>query len=370
METGLHKYFGELIDPRMDRTKKHPLLNIIIIAICGVICGAENWVAIERFARSKEAWFCTFLDLSEGIPSHDTFNRVFSLLDSQAFGRQFMAWANSLSATIKTVISLDGKALRATKDEVNGLGCFYLVNAWCSANGLALGQIKVDSKSNEITAIPGLLELLELEGTVVTMDAMGCQKKIAAHIIEKKADYVLSLKGNHGNLHDDIRLYMQSIENKTLKKQWDYHRTIDGEHGRIETRECWVSNDLSWLEEASNWAGLSSVAMLKSTREICDEVSVEYRYYICSLTQGNAEQCARFIRQHWGVENGLHWCLDVAFNEDRSRSKIGHCAENIGMLNKIALNLLKKETSAKVGIKTKRLMAGWDHEYLLKILAA
>lgn len=368
METNLHKHFGTLDDPRIDRTKKHPLINIIIIAVCGVICGAENWVAIERFGEAKKSWFASFLDLTNGIPSHDTFNRVFAAIDGTAFGECFVLWVESISQKLKDVIAIDGKAMRATKDTINDLSCLYLVNAWCTANQLVIGQVEVDAKSNEITAVPLLLDLLDISGAIITTDAMGCQKEIAHKIRENDADYVLALKGNQGGFHKDISLYLSSLGKNEIKADFEYFKTLDGEHGRIETREYWVCDNLSWLDGAELWADLNTIAMVKSTREIQDEKSIEYRFYISSMKIDLAEKITKTIREHWQVENCLHWCLDVSFNEDRWRSKLGDAAANMGVLNKIALNLLKNEKTAKVGIKNKRLMAGWDEQYLLKVL--
>lgn len=367
MESNLHKHFSTLNDPRIDRTKRHPLINVVMIAICAVICGAENWVAIERFGKAKEEWFSTFLDLTNGIPSHDTFNRVFAAIDSISFGKCFSLWVESISHKLKDIIAIDGKAMRATKDTINGLGCLYLVNAWCTANELVIGQIEVDAKSNEITAVSLLLDLLDIKGAIITTDAMGCQKEISSKVRQKEADYVLALKGNQGNLHEAISLYLSAIEKKAIKSDFQYIKTIDGEHGRIETREYWICSDLDWLD-CCEWTDLNSIAMVKSTREIQHEKSIEYRFYISSLEIDLANKLAEAIRKHWQVENCLHWCLDISFNEDRWRSKLGDAAANIGILNKIALNLLKNEKTAKVGIKNKRLMAGWDEKYLLKVL--
>lgn len=368
MDSTIHTHFESLNDPRLDRTKKHPLINILFIAICGVICGADTWVAIERFGKTKSDMLNQFLDLSNGIPSHDTFNRVFAVLDINAFGECFISWMGTLATKLKDVIAIDGKAMRATKNVVDDIGPLYLVNAWCSANQLVLGQVEVDKKSNEITAIPKLLDLLDVEDATITMDAMGCQKNIVKNIIEKKAHYVLALKGNQGNLCEDISLFLESLESKELTANSKYEKTIDGEHGRFETREYWVTDALEWLENKSAWTNLTTAAMVKSTREINGEVSVEYRFYISDHPLQQYKKITHSIRTHWQVENCLHWSLDVSFNEDRWRSKLGNCAASMGLINKIALNLLKNEKTAKVGIKNKRLMAAWDEQYLLKVL--
>ena len=367
MASTLHDHFEGLIDPRLDRTKKHPLINILFIAICGVVCGAETWVSIERFGKLKFELLSKFLDLSNGIPSHDTFNRVFSAINIQVFGECFISWIESLSTRLKEVIAIDGKALRATKDVVRGLGPLYLVNAWCSANQLVLGQVEVDEKSNEITAIPKLLELLDVKDATITMDAMGCQKDIVKKIRAKDAHYLLALKLNQGDIYEDISLFLRTLESNNTAEGLKYEKTIDGEHGRIETREYWTTDSLEWLNGKSAWTDLVTATMVKSTREINDNISTEYRFYISNHSLQQHKKITHSIRAHWQVENCLHWSLDVNFNEDSWRSKLGNCAASIGLINKIALNLLKREKT-KVGIKTKRLMAAWDEKYLIKVL--
>lgn len=367
-KTAIHHYFGEMTDPRIERTKKHPLINIIFIALCAVICGAEDWVSIERFGKLHKKWLKQFIDLSHGVPSHDTFQRVFSLLSSQLFTQQFMLWAESLADKAKKIVALDGKSMRATRNQVKQLGPLHMVNVWCCENQLVLGQEIVDGKSNEITAIPNLLDLLELENAIVTLDAMGTQKEISKKIIEAKADYVLALKGNHGNLHNDVTLYFNSLLTGTLKEKYRYHQTLEKGHGRIEEREYWTTmlpNNL----HSDGWHELNSITKIRAKRIIGDDTSIEERYYISSLKADLNTLIAEAIRKHWQVENCLHWRLDVSFNEDGWKSKEGHAAANMGLLNKIALNLLKKEKTAKVGVKNKRLMAGWDINYLTKVLA-
>ena len=368
MESTIHEHFSPLIDPRVDRTKRHPLINVLFIAVCGVICGAETWVGIERYGNTKQAWLSQYLDLSAGIPTHDTFSRVFSAIDMVAFGECFSSWVAHMLASKSDVVAIDGKAMRATKNRVDNLGPLYLVNAWCCENQLVLGQVEVDRKSNEITAVPKLLELLDIKDATVTTDAMGCQKNIVKKIREEDAHYVLALKGNQGGLHSDISLFLDSIEKKTVDASVEYQKTVDGEHGRIETREYWTTDTLSWLENKADWQDLSTATMVKSTREENDNISTEYRFYISDHPLENHQKIASAIRQHWHVENKLHWSLDVNFNEDRWRSKVGNCAASMGLINKIALNLLKNEKSAKVGIKNKRLMAAWDEKYLAKVL--
>jgi len=368
MDSTIHEHFSSLIDPRVDRTQKHPFINVLFIAVCAVICGADSWVSIERYGTSKMEWLSRYLDLSEGIPSHDTFGRVFAALDTEIFGTCFSSWVSHLADKDKEVIAIDGKAMRGTKNFVDNIGPLYLVNAWCSANQLVLGQVEVSEKSNEITAVPKLLDLLDIKDATVTTDAMGCQREIVRKIREKEGHYVLAVKSNQGNLHGDISLFMHSIEKSEVNANVEYSKTIDGGHGRIETREYWVTDTLDWLDSRPDWQDLSTAAMVKSTREINGETSVEYRFYVSDYSLDKHQKTTHAIRAHWQVENCLHWSLDVSFNEDRWRSKLGNCAACMGLINKIALNLLKQEKTAKVGIKNKRLMAAWDDKYLARVL--
>lgn len=366
-ETAVHKHFSTIKDPRINRTKKHPLLNIIFIALCAVICGAEDWVSIERFGNARINWFEQFLDLRFGVPSHDTFNRVFSLIDGQCFAKQFILWAECLAEKIKKVVSIDGKSMRATKNTVKGLGALHIVNVWCNENQLVLGQELVSDKSNEITAIPKLLELLEIEGATVTIDAMGAQKEISQLIINKKANYVLALKGNHGNLHADVELYFQSINSGKLKQTVYEHSTVEKDHGRIEERNYYTVPLPTGLR-SEGWEQLNSITMVHSKRTVNNETSTENHYYISNIKAEAHKDIASAARTHWEVENCLHWRLDVSFNEDRWKSKLGNAGANIAVLNKMALNLLKMEKTSKVGIKNRRLMAGWDQQYLEKVI--
>ncbi len=367
-DTAIHKHFGTLKDPRIDRTKKHPLINIIFIALIAVICGAEDWVSIERFGKARRNWLKPFLDLKQGVPSHDTFSRVFSVVDSAAFCKSFMLWTHTLADKVKKVIAIDGKSLRATKDEVNGLGPLHLVNVWCCENPLVLGQKEVPDKSNEITAIPLLLDMLDISGAVITIDAMGCQKEICERISDKEADYVLSLKGNQGNLHKDVELYFKSLHNGQLKQRdLDHHHTLEKDHGRIEERDYWSVSLPEGLHSAG-WKKLNTLVMVRAKRTLQEKMSVEERYFISSLQAEKIIDIADAVRSHWQVENALHWRLDVSFNEDRWRSKKGNAAANMALLNKMALNLLKKEQTSKVGVKNRRLLAGWDEDYLAKVI--
>jgi predicted transposase YbfD/YdcC len=363
------KYFISIDDPRIDRAKKHSLQDILIVAICAVICGAEGWEDIELFGKARISWFKTFLDLSNGIPGHDTFRRVFERLSPDQFRTCFTSWIKAVQIfTEGEIIPIDGKVLRRSFDNASSKEAIHMVSAWASKNGMVLGQQKVDDKSNEITAIPKLLERLCIRGCIVTIDAMGCQKNIATQIISQQGDYVLALKGNQGALHADVLLAFESMSPEVLtQKMDDYYRTIDGEHGRIETRKYWMTSNIDWLPQHHAWTGLTSVGIVESIREIGNSVSLERRYYITSL-EVNAQKFANAVRSHWGIENSLHWCLDVTFNEDKSRIRKDNAPENFAVLRHIALNLLKQENSKKLSVRKKRLLSGWDNNYLVEIL--
>lgn len=357
------QFFAGMQDPRVERTKDHLLIDIIFITIASVICGAESWYDVEAFGEAKHEWLKKFLKLPNGIPTHDTFNRVFACLDSGELGQCFLNWTQSVSRlTEGEVISLDGKTLRGSRDK-GSKSIVHMVSAWASVNNIVLGQQKVDSKSNEITAIPALLEVLALKGCIVTIDAMGCQKTIASAIVDKEADYILALKGNQGELHEQVQESFRFMNTNSVSEETDWG------HGRIEKRQCSVINDLSMIEQKDQWKGLRSIIKIEAERFIksTGETERETRYYISSMP-GDAQQLNRNIRDHWKIENSLHWVLDVAFNEDQSRKRAGHAAENFSVINRIALNLLKNETSTKQGVKGKRLKAGWDIEYLEKVL--
>jgi len=355
-------YFSDLVDPRVDRTKAHLLDDIIFIAIASVLCGAETWNDMETFGKSKEGWLREFLKLPEGIPSHDTFNRVFSLLDSAELETSFLQWTSSVAQlTEGEVISIDGKSICGSRDKGNK-SIVHMVSAWAGINHIVLGQRKVDAKSNEITAIPELLKLLVLKGCIVTIDAMGCQKEIAKEIIDKEANYILGLKGNQGNLLQQTEDSFRFLEAKSID------HNIDVGHGRVEQRKCSVIDDLSMIEKKDDWKNLKCLVRVEAERYIkaSSKTENETRYYISSLP-ADAQLLSNSIRSHWGVENSLHWVLDVAFNEDNSRKRAGNAAQNFSVLNRIALNILKNETATKVGVKGRRLKAGWDNEYLKKI---
>jgi predicted transposase YbfD/YdcC len=371
--TSLIAHLLEIEDPRIDRTRRHKLLDILVIAICAVICGADDWVEVELFGQAKEVWLRTILELPNGIPSHDTFGRVFARIDPEQFRNSFMSWVQAVQEVLKgQVIAVDGKELRGSKDGNAGKSAIDMVSAWATANQIVLGQQKVHEKSNEITAIPKLLQLLELEGCIVTIDAIGCQTEIVEQIVQKNADYVLALKENQGRLYEDAELaFKDALQNGWRDIQHDYHRTEDSAHGRREVRQCWTisGNDyLCHLRGAANWKNLHTIAMIVSEREEGASKTIKTRYFISSL-ENNAQKLLSAKRTHWGIENSLHWCLDIAFREDDCRVRKGNGADNLAILRHMAMNLLKQEKSARVGIKAKRHKAAWDDSYLLKVLS-
>ena len=366
------EYFGDLEDPRIERCKRHQLLDVITVAICAVICGADSWVHVEMFGKSKEEWFRTFLELGNGIPSHDTFGDVFSRLDPDGFQECFMEWSQAVANLLPgEVVAIDGKTVRRSHDKRAGRKAIHLVSAWASANTLTLGQVMTGEKSNEITAIPRLLEMLELKGCIVTIDAMGCQKEIAQGILDREADYLLAVKENQGRLYGDIRDLFEGAEEAGFDGvPHDYATTLNKGHGRIERRECWVISDpvcLEYLSTGKEWPGLGSVVKVVGRRETEKGNTAHARYYISSL-EVPAGQFLSASRAHWSIENSLHWSLDVTFREDQSRMRKDHSPQNMATLRQIAHNQLKRETSLKVGIQGKRLQAGWRDDYLLKVL--
>jgi predicted transposase YbfD/YdcC len=365
----LMDHFREVPDYRVNRMKRHELIDILVIAILAIICGADEWTEIEEYGLAKIKWLKTFLKLSQGIPSHDTFGRVFARLNPEALQQAFLRWITAIQTITRgQVVALDGKTLRRSFDKAAKKGAIHMVSAWDCENRLVLGQVQVDGKSNEITAIPKLLQLLDLPGSTVTIDAMGCQKEIAAQIVQQGADYVLSLKGNQGTLQQDVELFFQDAQQRHFKKvPHQFLETIDGEHGRIETRRYYVVSQIDWLEGRQDWKDLRSIGMVDATRDVNGTLSREIRYFITSQ-QGDVKRFANSARGHWGIENSLHWTLDIAFREDDSRIRQGHAPANFALLHHIALNLLKQEKTLKRGVKCRRHKAGWDEDYLLKVL--
>jgi predicted transposase YbfD/YdcC len=339
------------------------------IAICGAICGADNWVDIEMYGNAKREWFASSLDLKHGIPSHDTFGRVFRQIDPKEFQAHFHEWTSSLRVRLAgEVLSVDGKTERGSKDGTLGLAALEMVSVWASENELVLAQDRIAEGTNEITVIPALLGLLDLEDTIVTIDAIGCQTEIAQAIISQNADYVLALKTNQERLFEDT---VAAFEPTLPAIPIDYHKSITKGHGRIEIRECWTLSDpdiLNYINSYKHWPGLHSLVKVVSTRRVNGQSSQATRYFITSLPP-SASQLLAAVRAHWQIENALHWVLDLAFRQDANRSRKDHAPQNLAILLHIALNLLKQEPSLKVGVKAKRLRAGWDQSYLLKVLS-
>ena len=365
-------YFESLDDPRVDRGKRHKLVDLIAIAICAVICGADSWVYVEMFGKSKEAWFRTFLELPHGIPSHDTFGDVFSRLDAEQFQERFMGWTQAVADLLPgEVVAIDGKTVRRSHDGAVGRRAIHLVSAWASANTLTLGQVKTEEKSNEITAIPRLLAMLELTGCIVTIDAMGCQREIAQQIVDDGADYVLAVKENQGQLHEDIRdLFEGAAALGFDGVPYDYAHTVNKGHGRVEKRECWAITEtdcLDYINPHRQWPQLSAAIKVVGHRDTAEGTISQPRYYISSRA-APSERLLDAIRGHWSIENSLHWTLDVTFREDQCRVRKDHGPQNLATLRQISHNLLKNENTLKVSIQGKRLQAGWREDYLLKVL--
>jgi predicted transposase YbfD/YdcC len=366
-------HFAAVDDPRVSPATRHHLLDIVAIALCAVICGADTWVEVEAFGQAKRDWLETFLALPHGIPSHDTFGRVFAALDPDQFEAAFRSWVAAVAqVTAGTVVAIDGKTLRRSHDAAQGKDALVLVSAWAEANRLTLGQVAVEPGSNEIPAIPALLQQLTLAGSIVTVDAIGCHAALAAQITARRADYVLALKANQPTLHEAVAiLFREGQAAGCGSDHSNYRRTVEKHHGRLEVRQVWTVDDpalMAYLNPDGAWPNLRSVAMVVAERRIGDDTSSETRYYLSSLP-GDATRIGTAVRGHWGIENRLHWVLDIAFREDESRVRQGHADQNLAVLRRLALNLLRQEPTAKMGTKAKRLKAGWDHAYLLKILA-
>lgn len=369
LKASLEKHFGNIEDQRVERTRAHYLGDIIVIALFAVISGADSWVAIEAYGEAKEEWLKQFLELPNGIPSHDTFARVFARLDPEKLEKEFRNWVKTIAGKLEAqVIAIDGKTSRGSYDRNKGIKELQLVSAWATSSRLILGQEAVDKKSNEITAIPKLLEQLELNGCIVTLDAMGTQKKIAQQIVEAGADYILALKGNQGKLSQIVKQWFkqqQDSQQEWLKTGW--HQAEKGHH-RLETRKIWQipASEILPQELLAQWHQLKTLIIIESTRQLWNQTTHEFRFFISSV-EATHQQFGEYIRSHWGIENQLHWCLDVVFGEDDSRIRNGHSARNLSLMRRLALNLLRQETSRK-SLKMKRYHAAMDNHFLLKIL--
>lgn len=373
---GLIEHFANLPDPRVQRGRNHLLLDILTIALSAVISGAEGWEDMEAFGRAKRDWLQEQfgLELPYGVPSHDTFRRLFTRLDPEAFEQGFRNWTQTLKTrTQGEVIALDGKVLRHSFDTAFGQTALHLVSAWACENRLVLGAVPTQDKSNEITAFPRLLRLLDIAGCIVTIDAMGCQKAIARQIIEQGGDYVLALKDNQPTLAEDVeRFFVQAQAQQFADWSYDFYQTLDKDHGRMETRRCHLvrleTSDVYWGDVQQGWVGLHSLVFVESERQMGEKTTCERRYFLSSLS-GSAKRVLRAVRHHWGIENRLHHVLDVSLNEDACRIRRDHAAENFATLRHLALNLLRQEKTSLRGIKARQKQAGWDDNYLLKVFA-
>lgn len=367
MEITFFKHFEIIPDLRQDGKVKHKLIDILFIAVAGTIAGSDSWEDIEEFAEEREDWFKKYIELRNGIPSHDTIERTFSWIEPKYFEKAFISWAEELSQKSKgDIVAIDGKTARSTYDNQLGKSPIHIVSAWLDSNKMVLGQVKTDQKSNEITAIPLLLDMLFIKGCVVTIDAMGCQKDIAEKIIEKKADYVLALKGNQGNLHKDVVDYFDDINKSDFKDKDKFLKTIDKDHGRNEIRKYYLVSDISWLEWKDDWKNLKSIGMVIRECESNGKKTVETRYFITSI-KSNVELFAKAVRKHWGVEI-THWYLDVVFNEDKRRVRKNNSPQNLAMLKRLALNYVRKDTTSKKSLRRRRFKASLNCSYMEKIL--
>lgn len=367
---GVLRMLDQVEDPRVNRTKRHSLTDMLFVTICAVLSGADGWTEVELFGETKLDWLRRFVPLANGVPSHDTFGRVFARLNPVELERCYLQWMSALAeATEGRLIAIDGKTIRRSFDKAGGKTAIHMVSAWCEANHLVLGQVATDEKSNEITAIPHLLGMLDVRGAVVTTDAMGCQKEIAAKIVEGEGHYLLQVKENHPTLHARIKETFDELTGRGIAcVPCRHYEETNAGHGRIETRRIWTTDWTDWYQEREEWAGLKSFACVESVRRIGDHCSTERRYFISDLDGRDAKAMLGYARGHWGIENKVHWSLDVTFREDTLRNRLGHSAENLSRVRRLALNLLRRDKSCKVGAKGKRLRAAMETDYLLQVL--
>lgn len=364
-------HFEQVEDPRRQAGLRHPLQDIFFIAICAIIAGADDWVAIERFGKAKIRWFKQYLPLKHGIPSHDILGDVFAALDPEQFAKAFTEWMKAV-AEVSDVVALDGKTIRHSFDKASGKAAIHVVSAWCARNRLVLGQVKVDDKSNEITALPKLIRLLAIKGCLVTIDAMGCQTEIAEQIVAQGGDYMLAVKKNQKHLYEDIEhLFKHATTENFTQAGFDAARTVDKQHGRLEIRQCQVISDTTWLDYLrgrDDWKNLACVVKVTATRSVARKKSKqESRYYICCRLL-TAEAALAATRTHWGVENTVHWVLDMVFDEDASRIRTGHAQQNLALMRRIAINMLNAEKTSRESLKGKRQLAGWDEQFLESVI--
>lgn len=359
----LDELLSGIEDPRINRRKLHELSDIILLTLLGVLCGAESYESIELFGKSKETFLKDFLKLPNGIPSHDTIERLFKRLNPEQFERFFIQWVKQLETNSNgKLINIDGKTIRGSQDEINGRHAIHIVSAWCNENNIVLAQLKTHAKSNEIEIIPQLIELIDMKASTITIDAMGCQKKIAEAIVNKEADYILAVKDNQKQLHEHIK------ESFRFEKPDDRFTTTSKDHGRIEKRECDIITNLEWIDEKQNWKGLQTIIRVHCTTQKKNKTEEHTRYYISSKKQ-SAKLFNENIRGHWAIENSLHWVLDVQFQEDLSRKRKDNAAENFTVIRRIALNCIQNTPKRRLGVNNRRLLAGWDNQYLADVLA-
>ena len=361
--------FSDLTEVRADN-HRYPLPHLVFIAVCMILCGANDWKMVSALGKKKAKWLKRYVPLPHGVPSRHTFGRVFARLDPKEFQRCFIQWVGQIAErTHGEVVAIDGKTLRRSYDKQDDKAAIHMVNAWGSATGMVLGQLKTSEKSNEITAIPTLLDMLEIRDCLISTDAMGCQKTIAEKIRSKEADYLLAVKGNHADLYEDIKLYLDDVAARaSLPEMADYSETLDKGHGRIEIRRCWVSTDVSWLNQRHDWKDLLMIGAVESERHEGEKVSLERRYFITSRVT-NASQFMAAVRSHWSVENNLHWVLDIGFREDESRIRKDYGPENMAVFRQMAVNVLNQDSTEKFGVQNKRIMALADEDYLEQLLA-